>query len=489
MFRTVSSTALRSAGLSALLSLACFFTFAFSSSASAGTLSCPVSSNLSVSTTVSNVASSCIVEFGVTLTIASTGDLVNVGPSGSGIFENIGTLTNGGAFENKLGQTFTNFGTVFNSNFMDIGGSTFTNASLFDNFGTITDTYSEGTLNNTSIFTNDGSMELADTFNNSVGANFNNTGFLSLALGIDSAPPASTNNGTLTNFTGGVLENGTTFTNNGSLINDGTLFNGKSTDPFANFEQATLTNNGTITNNGTFTNTGALTQVVDNNGTFDNYGTLVNGSSLFKLDFFNNDATGSLVNEKGASLMVSGGVFKSDGVFSNNGAITVNGGALEIFSTLSNTAGSTFVQTGGSTQINGVLNSVPAVQIQGGTLFGFGTINGNVNNTGGIVEPGDSGAPGVLTINGNYLQSSLGTLSIGLGGAAPDEITFLDVSGLASLGGTVDFTVFDGFTPVAGDDFTFFSSGPPPESSPVWTPLTGHALPATPARSSSAQTA
>lgn len=442
---------------------ACFFALALSAVASAQTLSCPVNSDVTVSSTLNNVASSCIIEFGVTLTIVSTGDLVNVGPSGSGILQNNGTFSNDGDFQNKPLQTFTNFGTVFNNNTMDIGGGTFTNASIFDNFGTVTDTFGDGSLNNAATFTNAGTMGLADTVNNSVGAHFNNAGFLSLSLGNSVFAPVTTNNGTFTNFTGAVLENGTTFTNNGSLVNDGTLANGKSLRPFANFEQATLTNNGTITNNsnGTITNTGALTQIISNNGIFDNYGSVVNGSSLPSsfADFFDNNTTGSLINETGATLTVSGGELRNFGTLTNNGAITVNGGFLLLSGTSSNSMGSTFIQTAGATEIDGVLNSVPAVQIQGGTLLGFGTINGNVNNTGGIVEPGDNGSPGFLTVNGDYTQGSGETLTIQLKGASPTDFGVLDVTGLASLDGTVDFTTVGGFTPVAGDDFTFLLFG------------------------------
>ena len=443
---------------------ACFFALALSAVASAQTLSCPVNSDVTVSSSSNNVASSCIIEFGVTLTIGSTGDLVNVGPSGSGILENNGTFLNDGDFQNKPLQTFTNFGAVFNNNTMDIGGGTFTNASIFDNFGTVADgSFGDGTLNNAATFTNDGTLNLADTVNNSVGAHFYNAGFLSLSLGNSVFAPVTTNNGTFTNLTGAVLENGTTFTNNGSLINDGTLENGKSQRLFANFEQATLTNNGTITNNstGTITNTGALGQFILNNGTFDNYGTLVNGSSVSNsvLDIFDNNTTGSLINETGAALTVSGGALRNFGSLTNKGAITVNGGFLLLSGTSSNSMGSTFIQTAGATEIDGILNSVPAVQIQGGTLLGFGTINGNVNNTVGIVEPGDNGSPGFLSINGNYQQGSGGTMTIQLEGASPSDFGVLDVTGLASLDGTVDFTTVGGFTPVAGDDFTFLLFG------------------------------
>lgn len=473
---------------------------AFSPLASAGTLTCPVSSNLTISTTVNNVASSCIVDFGVTLTIADTGDLANVGPSGSGILENNGTLANYGAFTNDLLQTFTNFGTVFNNNYMDMGGGTFTNASIFDNFGTVTDTFSDGTLNNTATFTNDGSMTLFDTFNNFAGAHFNNVGFLYLGSSL-AQPLQATNNGTLTNFTGGDLEIVTPFTNNGSLVNAGTLGNGNA----AGTAPPTFINNGTITNNGSFTNGaavskgfGSLVASFSNNGTFDNVDTLTSYSE------FDNNAGASVINEKGATFTIDdsfGGSFLNAGSLTNNGSLIVGngrlldqswvvnngsitnsdgfvgvgvlatltnaasstflqtGGQTKVDGTLNNSVGSTFLQTGGDTMINGILNSVPAVQIQGGTLSGFGQINGNVSNTGGIVEPGSLGIGGALNINGDYTQGSGGTLTIDFDGSAPGDFSVLDVTGLAALDGTVDFEALNGFTPVAGDDFTFLLFG------------------------------
>ncbi|HWH57272.1 MAG TPA: PEP-CTERM sorting domain-containing protein [Terriglobales bacterium] len=450
---------------------ACFFALALSSVASAQTLSCPVSSDVTVSSTLFNDASSCTVDFGVTLTIGSTGDLVN-SLSKSGILQNNGTFLNNGDFENNF-YTFTNFGTVFNDNTMDIG--TFTNAGIFDNFGTITDASTDGTLNNASVFTNDGFMTLFDTVNNSVGAQFNNAGFLSLGSTF-AAPLQATNNGTFTNFTGGDLEIVTPFTNNGSLINDGTLGNGNA----AGTAIPTFINNGTITNNGTFTNGasvpkgfGSLFASVSNNGKFDNFNTL----AIYNA--FDNNAGASVINEAGATLTIDAAGFTNDGSLTNNGSLTLvsgnlgnfgsivnnrsitnNGGSLFISSggTLTNAAGSTFLQTAGTTEVEGTLNSVPAVQIQGGTLLGLGgTINGNVNNTGGIVEPGNGLS--ALSINGNYTQGSSGAMTIQLAGASQFDFDVLDVSGLASLDGTVDFTTVGGFTPLAGDDFTFLLFG------------------------------
>jgi hypothetical protein len=80
-------------------------------------------------------------------------------------------------------------------------------------------------------------------------------------------------------------------------------------------------------------------------------------------------------------------------------------------------------------------------------VLGTGTISGAVLNTGGMVKPGDT--PGTLTINGNYTQGSGGTLTIELGGSAAGNYSVLDVTGRASLQGTVDFTTVNGFRPGA----------------------------------------
>ena len=75
----------------------------------------------------------------------------------------------------------------------------------------------------------------------------------------------------------------------------------------------------------------------------------------------------------------------------------------------------------------------------------------------GTTAPVDSS--GTFTINGNYSQDAGGTLDILLGGTGAGQFSLLAVSGLASLDGAVDFTTINGFTPVAGDDFTFLLFG------------------------------
>ena len=88
-------------------------------------------------------------------------------------------------------------------------------------------------------------------------------------------------------------------------------------------------------------------------------------------------------------------------------------------------------------------------------------INANVTN-GGQVIPGGTGAAGLLTINGNYTQTASGSLDVDLGGTtAGSQYDQLAVSGTATLGGTLDVSLINGFQPALGNTFqvlTFASS-------------------------------
>jgi len=311
--------------------------------------------------------------------------------------------------------------------------------------------------------------------------NFSLTAFNALA-------PCFVNFGvTLTNDNGAVFDNRA----GAFLVNDGTIRNGLVSEVdndgtltnfggFVSFFDAILNNTGTLTNAG-----GALLGV-GGGVSATNTGIINNAGSFLSEGRFRNQAT--LINFVGALLLIDGGQFLNDvgatltnsGNLSNNvvftnfvGATLIDNGTLTNASTirnggvvdiraggvLTNFAGvfTHYTQLAGETIVNGTMNSVPPVQIQGGILSGTGTINGSVDNTGGSVHPGD--APGILTINGDYTQGSSGTLIIELGGTAPGDFSVLDVSGLATLDGTVDFTAVNGFTPGAGDDFTFLLFG------------------------------
>lgn len=133
----------------------------------------------------------------------------------------------------------------------------------------------------------------------------------------------------------------------------------------------------------------------------------------------------------GGDLNTDASTVTVNGVFGIGGAANLDQGTqLVVNSSGIMTVGTaTNINSGSLARINGLLLS-PAVNVNsGGTLKGTGLIAGNVSNN-GLVAPGNS--PGVLTILGNYAQSSNGTLQIETG-------DLLVVGGTATLGGTLDF--------------------------------------------------
>ena len=73
------------------------------------------------------------------------------------------------------------------------------------------------------------------------------------------------------------------------------------------------------------------------------------------------------------------------------------------------------------------------------------------------MHPGDG--PGTLTVTGTYTQVSAGILDIAIGGPNQgSDYSLLSVSGMASLAGTLDVSLFGGFIPTQGETFTILTS-------------------------------
>lgn len=201
---------------------------------------------------------------------------------------------------------------------------------------------------------------------------------------------------------------------------------------------------------------------------------------------FNNDAGSSLTIKGGndrliAAAVVNGGAVtlsgKNDGIvtssFTNTGTVSIGAGefiaikTLDLGTVVGTVNATSYSQSAGSTKVNGTLYS-PAVNISGGVLSGTGLIaslpsslGGPPNPTvvtvaGGTVIPGSGRGLGTLTINGSYVQDANASLLIDIDGTGSGEVSMLDVLGAASLDGTVKFDF--GFTPVAGDSFTFLTA-------------------------------
>jgi hypothetical protein len=151
------------------------------------------------------------------------------------------------------------------------------------------------------------------------------------------------------------------------------------------------------------------------------------------------------INNVGTFIKLNrGGISEVDPAFANSGTLEVDTGTIAFTQTVN--------QTAGTTDLAGGNLIVTTLNIQRGTLTGSGVITGNVQN-GGELDVGGSGAAGVLTINGNYTQTATGVLDIELGDAAQGEFDQLQVTGRATLGGTINVTLLPDFSANVGDSF------------------------------------
>ncbi|MCF7733177.1 MAG: DUF4623 domain-containing protein [Akkermansiaceae bacterium] len=152
----------------------------------------------------------------------------------------------------------------------------------------------------------------------------------------------------------------------------------------------------------------------------------------------------------------------------SNGALTVNTGKIGGPGT------GTFTQTGGTHSVgslsiaNGsqyLLNdgSLIATTLSGGARLEFtggllsaGEITGPLSNGGGILSPGNSA--GNTHITGDYTQSASGKMHIELGGTSAASFDTVNVDATATLSGTLEVVLIDGFLPTVGNRFNILSA-------------------------------
>jgi hypothetical protein len=297
-------------------------------------------------------------------------------------------------------------------------------------------------------FSNSGNLYLSNNSSSAtltVNGNFHNSGLTQLygsaAQGL-SVTGNSSNEGTIAMY-----GPGDSFSTAGTLTNSGTIGMYGTGESLS----ADLTNTGAINLNG---NNDMLTDTEDFNN---NSG----GSLHLTADLNSVSVSGNFNNNSGASVTMSG----------TNGSISVlgaggftNGGSVSLTGSHDTLNAASFANTGnvaiGATETVSVGAGAGTYTQTAGTTRGTGTIvAGNVNINGGTIQPGAPGAPGTLAITGNYTQGSGGTLIIDLGGTGAGQFSLLNLSGNAMLDGTVDFALVGGFTPTAGEDFTFLTWG------------------------------
>ncbi len=229
-----------------------------------------------------------------------------------------------------------------------------------------------------------------------------------------------TGNGTTTVDTTATFTMGTSsYTQNDFTLDDQTLINNSTAN--WNKRDLTFTNAATIVNNGTFnanattTMTGGETEVFTNNGSF----------------VKNTAATTTTMNLP----------------FTNNGTVDVVAGSL-VFPQGMDNGEDAVIDLGGGTLDPGDTLNLEA----GDSLIGSGTLTANLVNS-GTVSPGAS--PGIITVQGDYTQTSDGILEIELGGTTPgtghDQLV---VTGKATMHGTLIVTPWAGLVPTLGKTFT-----------------------------------
>ena len=194
-----------------------------------------------------------------------------------------------------------------------------------------------------------------------------------------------------------------------------------------------------------------------NTGTFDNAGTFCASAGAGSLP-----EVAVPVNNTGTVEVVSGtlslirDIAQVSGSTLTGGTWTVHDGAtLDLSSAPPLTAnqGTVTLDGPGSSfpAINSLASNAGSFHLLGGRSF---TTTGDLSNTGTLnVGPGST-----LTVNGAYTQAASGTLEMQVGGPpSGGQFGQLAVTGQATLGGTLDVTLANGFGPTAGQTFPIVS--------------------------------
>ncbi len=320
-----------------------------------------------------------------------------------------------------------------------------------------------------SAFVNNGTFQLAATTSLSLLSDFQNNGLLTLAAGttlisetaatLFSAGSFSgsgdlTVNGGALDITAATTLPATMTLNlvSGSFINAqnlsvGGLFNwfdgsingtgpGFTTAAQVNLNRGDLNTDWLISPTSTVDWVGSNNDLlVINNATITNQGTFLVSSSL---------GTGVKPAE---NVALKNFTASNSASFINQGRLLVSGNDAVVFDlTFNNDGGLIGIDAGSSFSLGTTTLTLDQTTDR---LQGFGTFVGNVINSAGVVTPGKADQTineiGTLTINGNYSQSATGTLVVKLDSTVQGLLNndVLDVTGLLTAGGIIDFRVID----------------------------------------------
>jgi hypothetical protein len=289
---------------------------------------------------------------------------------------------------------------------------------------------------------------------------------------IESPGITSTINGPLTNAAGATLVinggfGGAKLTATQALVNNGSilLVNGGLD---ADIAELTVTG-GTLVNapGATISGGGNLNAALDNQGTLSttddivltgsltNSGTINVGTQFRAGDLTVNltDPSAPFTNTGTIAIRDVRAAIVEGGDFANTGTVTL--GSFGTFVVTGN-----YMQTAGLSSLSdGILTAGGLVDLEGGVLAGTGVINASVLNNAEL-DVGQPGSPGILTIVGDYTQTSGGVLVVEIGGpSAGTDFDQLNITGQATLDGTLTVHLINGFVPSSGDSFTIVTFG------------------------------
>ncbi len=155
----------------------------------------------------------------------------------------------------------------------------------------------------------------------------------------------------------------------------------------------------------------------------------------------------------------------SIGSLNGSGTVTVSGLNLSDLKIASGNfsgviAGNEVLETSAGLTLSGANTYSGGTSINGGTLV---AANSSALGTGNVsVSAGATLAvsgPLALNIGGNYTQASTGTLQLGLGGATSGLYDSLNITGTATLGGTLKLASYSGFQLHDNENFILLTAG------------------------------
>ncbi len=277
---------------------------------------------------------------------------------------------------------------------------------------------------------------------------------------------------------GSFTVNGFTFTDTNNFTNSGTLAVGGGAEFFASNGLTNFNNtNGTLAG-GTYNLTGTGQLKFNNEGFTNDIVTNAAHISLSGVD----TTKAPIIDQTGANALANFSTNASTGSltlsadrqFTTGGSLTNAGMVTVMKSTGAGTTAlivnGTYTQTGGTTTVDGKLSATSGINVSGGFIYGNaagitngtqGTLVGNFDLTGGTINPGDGLKKiGDLNITGTYTESGAGVLNIDLNGTTPNTTyDVLNVSGAATLGGTLNVDALTGFAPTSGQMFDILNAG------------------------------